>query len=223
MHRGAIGWRIAAASSHALRRDRELLVVPLATAVGAALAFAAVAVPGFLRLGGPRGTDVGDARFWLLLVAAGAVALGVAVLTRGALEPPARTRRLLGWTVLATVVSLALGRLEHRLGGPGRVVSRLGGSAFSVLSLVALPVIAFRGVGAVEGVRRSAGVVRPPRREPLEGRRLLVALPLVAVAAGLVAAGAVAPEVVVVLLVGVWTVVVLAFTSALTGAPRPRR
>jgi hypothetical protein len=241
VHRITNGWHIATASWRVLSRDRELIAIPVLAALAAALAFAAVAVPGFLLLGGSE-AQAGDVALWLVLVAASVLAtwvlaVGSAAVVAGAAErmgggeptlgsafAAARSRagRLLGWAVLATVVSIVLDQLEERLGFLGRVVSWIAGTAFSVVSFLALPVIVFEDVGAIEGLKRSARLLRSTWGEQLAfnfGLGLLgflVILPAVALAAGLVATGALALQVVGVVVAGAWIVVVLAVTSALS-------
>jgi hypothetical protein len=242
VHRVANGWRIAQASWRVLSHDRELIAVPVLAAIGAALAFAAVAGPGVLLLGGSDAAQASEVALWLVLVlatvlATWVVALGSAAVVAGAAErmaggeptlgsafaaARARAGRLLGWAVLATVVSIVLDQLEERLGVLGRVVSWIAGTAFSVISFLALPVIVFEDVGPIEALKRSARLLRSTWGEQLAfnfGLGLLGfvgVLPAVAIAAGLVATGLLALQVVGVVLAVAWIVVVMAATSALS-------
>ncbi len=238
----ANGWHIATASWRVLSRDRELVLIPVLAAVAAALAFAAVAVPGFLLLGGSDAAQASDVALWLVLVLASvvatwAVAIGSAAVVAGAAErmgggeptlgsafaaARARAGRLLGWAVLATVVSIILDQLEQRFGFLGRMVSWIAGTAFGVVSFLALPVIVFEDVGPIEALRRSARLLRSTWGEQLAfnfGLGLLgffAILPAVALAAGLVVTGVVVLQVVGVVVAAAWIVLVLAVTSALS-------
>ncbi len=242
MNRIANGWHIATASWRVLSRDRELIAVPVIAAIAAALAFAAVAGPGVLLLGGSDAAQASDVALWLLLVVASVVAtwagaLGSAAVVAGAAErmaggeptlgsafaaARARAIRLLGWAVLATVVSIVLDQLEERLGVAGRILSFLAGTAFSVVSFLALPVIVFEDVGAIEGLKRSARLLRSTWGEQLTfsfGIGLIgfvAAIPAVAVAVGAITSGVLALQVVGVVLAVAWVVVVMAVTSALS-------
>ncbi|MCI3949155.1 MAG: hypothetical protein K0R11_1089 [Acidimicrobiales bacterium] len=242
MGRIANGWHIATASWRVLSRDRELVVVPVVAAVVAALGFAAVAVPGILALGGSDAAQASDVALWLVLalatvVGTWALAIGSAAVVAGAAErmaggeptlgsafaaARARSGRLLGWAVLATVVSIILDQIEERLGFLGRVVSWIAGTAFGVVSFLALPVIVFEDVGAIEGLRRSARLLRSTWGEQLTFNfgigllGFLAVLPAVALAAGLVATGVVVLQVVGIVVAGAWIVVCLAVTSALS-------
>jgi hypothetical protein len=240
--RVANGWRIATASWRVLSRDRELIAVPVVAAIAAALAFAAVAGPGVLLLGGSDAAQASNVALWLVLVAASivatwVVAIGSAAVVAGAAErmaggeptlgsafaaARARAGRLLGWAVLATVVSIVLDQLEERLGVAGRIVSWIAGTAFSVVSFLALPVIVFEDVGAIEGLKRSARLLRSTWGEQLTfsfGIGFLgvaAALPAVLVAVGAIATGVLVVQVVGVVLAVAWIVVVMAVTSALS-------
>jgi uncharacterized protein DUF6159 len=242
VNRIANGWHIATASWRVLSRDRELIAIPVIAALAAALAFAAVAGPGVLLLGGSDAVEASEVALWLVLVAASVVAawvvaIGAAAVVAGAAErmaggeptlgsafaaARARAGRLLGWAVLATVISIILDQLEERLGFAGRIISFLAGTAFSVVSFLALPVIVFEDVGAIEGLKRSARLLRSTWGEQLTfsfGLGLLgflAALPAVAVAVGAIATGIVVLQVVGVVLAVAWIVVVMAVTSALS-------
>jgi hypothetical protein len=91
VNRIANGWHIATASWRVLSRDRELIAVPVVAAIAAGLAFAAVAGPGFLLLGGSDAASASDVALWLVLVAASVVAtwvvaIGSAAVVAGAAE-----------------------------------------------------------------------------------------------------------------------------------------
>ena len=242
MDRIANGWRIATASWRVLSHDRELIAIPVIAALAAALAFAAVAGPGVLLLGGSDAAQASDVALWLVLVAATVLAtwvfaIGSAAVVAGAAErmgggeptlgssfaaARARAGRLLGWAVLATVVSIVLDLIEERLGFLGGIVSWIAGTAFGVVSFLALPVIVFEDVGAIEGLKRSARLLRGTWGEQLTfnfGLGLLgivAVLPAIALAAGLLATGLVALQVVGVVVAAAWIVVVMAVTSALS-------
>ena len=242
MNRVANGWHIAKASWGVLSHDRELIAVPVVAAIAAAVAFVAVAGPGALVLGGSDAAQASDVALWLLLVVASVVAtwvvaLGSAAVVAGAAErmgggeptlgsafaaARARAVRLLGWAVLATVVSIVLDQLEERLGVAGRILSFLAGTAFSVVSFLALPVIVFEDVGPIEALKRSARLLRSTWGEQLTftfGLGVLgfvAVLPAVALAGGAIASGVLALQVVGVVVAVVWIVVVMAVTSALS-------
>lgn len=241
---GRIGnaWRIAKASWAVLAKDRELAVIPVVAGVGSLFAFAALAGPGYLLLGGSDAVETSNVALWLVVAAATVAATWVSAIGQAAVvagagqrmdgsDPTlttayatARTRigRLLGWAALATVVSMVLDQIEQRLGVLGRVVSWIGGVAFAVMSFLALPVIVFEDVGAIEAFKRSSRMLKGTWGEQVTfsfGLGLLgfvAALPAVVVGVGLAATGILPLVVLGVAAAVVWVVLVVAITSALS-------
>src|SRR5688500_15942324 len=186
----ANGWRLAKASWQVLGRDRELIAIPVIAGLLSLIVFVAVAGPGVALLGDGSGSDGGSGgddgggpagwALWLVLALAGVLATWVSVLGQAAVvsgagqrmggEDPSlvsafagarrRTGRLLEWAVLATVVAIVVDLVQQRLGVAGRILGSLGNLAFSVMSLLALPVIVFEDVGAIEAFRRSSRLLR---------------------------------------------------------------
>lgn len=242
MGRIANAWRISKASWAVLRQDRELLAVPIIAGVASILAFAAIAVPGWLLLGGNQAVDEGNPALWLvgvlaMVAAAWMSAIGQAAIVAGAAErmdggdpdlssayaaARGRAGRLLEWAILATVVSIVLDQIEQRFGVLGRLVSWLGAAAFSVLSFLALPVIVFEDVGAIEAFKRSSRLLRATWGEQVTFNVGMGLLGFVGALAGLVVGGllvstGVAPlQVLGVAVAVVWVLLVVAVTSALS-------
>lgn len=75
----------------------------------------------------------------------------------------AATRRMpqiLGWTLLNATVGVLLNMLAERLGWLGQLMIRLVGMAWAIATFFVVPVLAVEGVGPVEAVKRSVGVLR---------------------------------------------------------------
>lgn len=242
MERIANAWRLSKASWQVLAKDRKLIAVPVVAGVAAILAFAVFALPGVLLLPGSDAEAPSNVALWIFL-AAGAIAstwmmvLGQAAVVAGAAErmeggnpdigsafAAARGRafRLLEWAVLATVVSFVLDVIRQRFGLLGNIVSWIGGVAFQVMSFLALPVIVFENVGAIEGFKRSAALLKRTWGEQLTFSfgmgilSLLAVLPGVLVGGLLLATGLLPLQVIGGIgLVG-WVVLVLATTTALS-------
>jgi hypothetical protein len=235
-------WRIAKASWRVLAKDRELIAIPVVAGIAALLAFAAIAGPGYLLLGGTTAVDTGNVALWLIGVAAVVAATWVSAFGQAAVvaaagermdggEPSltsafeaARDRafRLLEWAVMATVVAIVLDQIEQRLGVLGRLVSWIGSVAFSVMSFLALPVIVFENVGAVEAFKRSSRLLKGTWGEQVTFNFGLGILGFVAVIPGvvvggvLVATGLLPLQVLGGLATVAWVVLVVAVTSALS-------
>jgi Family of unknown function (DUF6159) len=235
------GWRLAKASWAVLSQDRELVAIPIIAGIISLVVFAVVAVPGVALLGGGDDDAVGWA-VWLVLAIAGLLATWVSVIGQAAVVSGAgqrmdgtdpslgtafagartRTGRLLEWAVLATVVAVVLDALRDRLGIFGSILASLGNMAFNVLSFLALPVIVFENLGAIDGFKRSAQLLRGTWGEQLTFTfgigviGFLVSLPGIGILVGAVATGIAAVQVIGVALGIVWVVAVLAVTSALS-------
>jgi hypothetical protein len=74
----------------------------------------------------------------------------------------ARTRlaQISGWAAVATAISLVMGVLENQGGTLGTVAARLVGMAWSLVTFLAVPVIAIEGTGPFETIKRSGSLFR---------------------------------------------------------------
>lgn len=239
MNRFSNGWRLAGASWRLLSRDRALVAIPALLGLLSVVVFFGVAVPGLFLLGD------GDATEWagyLLVAVASMLALWVSTIGQAAVmagaarrmdggEPTVGTSlatalhrggRLLEWALLSTVVALVLDAVSDRLGFAGQILGSLGNLAFRVLSFLALPVIVFEDVGAIEGFRRSSRLLRSTWGEQLMFTFGIGALGFLAGMLGfLVALTLVLTEVTVLAILGVvvgglWILAVVTVTSALS-------
>jgi hypothetical protein len=239
----ANGWRLAKASWQVLSRDRELVAIPVIAGLLSLIVFAVVAGPGVLLLGGDSDDGASGWAVWIVVAIAGLLATWVSVIGQAAVVSGAgqrmdgadpslgsafagarsRTGRLFEWAVLATVVAVVMDLIQERLGVAGRIIGSLGNVAFGVLSFLALPVIVFEDVGAIEGFKRSSQLLRATWGEQITfsfGLGLIgivAALPGIAVAVGLGATGVTALQVVGVVLGALWVLAVVAVVSALSG------
>jgi hypothetical protein len=95
---------------------------------------------------------------------------------------------LLGWALLSATVGLVLRILEERLPLAGRIAAAIAGIAWTLATVLAIPVLVCEGVGPVTAVRRSGQLFRERWGESLTGQVaigipvLLVGLPLFALA-----------------------------------------
>lgn len=238
------GWRLAKASWRVLASERELLAIPAVAGLLALVVFAAVSVPGLLLLGG--GSGEGDAAttwaLWIVLAIAAVGATWVSVIGQAAVISGAgqrmdgtevtltaalagargRAGRLFEWAVLATVVAIVLDLVRERLGAAGRILGSLGNMAFGVMSFLALPVIVFEDVGAIEGFKRSARLLRGTWGERVGFTfsigfvGFLAAVPGIALAGGLAVTDVAALQIAGGIVGGLWVLAVLVVMSALS-------
>lgn len=67
-----------------------------------------------------------------------------------------RFAQICGWAALSTAISLVMGLLENQGGIFGEIAARLVGMAWSLVTFLAVPVIAIEGPGAFGTLKRSA-------------------------------------------------------------------
>jgi Family of unknown function (DUF6159) len=71
-----------------------------------------------------------------------------------------RFAQICGWAAVSTAISAVMGALENQGGIGGQIAARLVGMAWSLVTFLAVPVIAIEGTGPVETVKRSASMFR---------------------------------------------------------------
>jgi hypothetical protein len=68
--------------------------------------------------------------------------------------------QICGWAALSTAISVLMGVLENQGGIAGNIAARLVGMAWSLVTFLAVPVIAIEGTGPVATIKRSASMFR---------------------------------------------------------------
>jgi hypothetical protein len=71
-----------------------------------------------------------------------------------------RFAQICGWAALSTAISAAMGLLENQGGIGGQIAARLVGMAWSLVTFLAVPVIAIEGTGAIGTLKRSASLFK---------------------------------------------------------------
>ena len=242
MERISNAWRLSKSSWAVLNKDRELIAIPVVAGIAAFIAFVALVVPPALALGAFDETSSTNPALYLFtflgaVAAAWMSAIGQAAVVAGAAQrmdghdptigtafAVARSRavRLLEWAVLATVVAVVLDAIEQRLGIIGKLVSWIGSVAFAVMSFMALPVIVFEDVGAIEAFKRSSVMLKATWGEQISFNFGMGLISMIAIIPGVLVGGALAGTGVaplVVLGVGIivaWVVLTVAVTSSLS-------
>jgi len=169
-----------------LKQDRELIWLPVLSAVSAALIAAAVLVPIALTQDwdaissqGETTNALGTGAYIALAVLALMLAF-VSIFFRAALVSGAHERmtggdptvrsaiagalerlpQLLSWAVITTIVGSILRAIEERSGFIGRIVINLIGMAWAVTTFLVIPVIVIENTGAVNSTKRSVELFR---------------------------------------------------------------
>lgn len=71
-----------------------------------------------------------------------------------------RFSQICGWAAVSTAISVLMGVLENQGGLGGQIAARVVGMAWSLVTFLAVPVIAIEGTGPVETLKRSASMFR---------------------------------------------------------------
>lgn len=243
MHRLANTWALAKSSFALLRHDRELVWLPVLGMLGALVAVLAFAGPVFALTRADTSGDANPALGWILagagyLTVASVVIFFQAAVVAGAHErieggDPTVTsavdgarrhlRSILAWAVIASTVSVVIDAIEERFGMAGAILGTVLDVAWRVTTFLVLPVIIVEDTGAVEGVKRSARMLRESFGERIIADvgfgllGFLLALPALAVVALAVGVGIDVLTFVAVAAVVVYLLGLSAVISALSG------
>lgn len=71
-----------------------------------------------------------------------------------------RISQISGWAAVSAAISLVMGLLENQGGTLGQIAARLVGMAWTLVTFLAVPVIAIEGTGPFETIKRSASLFR---------------------------------------------------------------
>lgn len=71
-----------------------------------------------------------------------------------------RFSQISGWAAVSAAISLVMGVLENQGGALGTIAARLVGMAWSLVTFLAVPVIAIEGTGPFETIKRSGALFR---------------------------------------------------------------
>ncbi len=184
MGRIANTWSLAKLSWGVLKKDRELLWMPVLSFLASAAVMAVAIALTFLTLStesshGQTAMEFNPAMIVVYLVAA--MMLGVVtVFFNGALVAGAHERLtggdptvrsaigrafvripgLVPWAIITTTVGLILQALRERAGFLGRIVTSMLDMAWDVVTFLTVPAIVIDDLGAIAGLKRSASLLR---------------------------------------------------------------
>jgi hypothetical protein len=169
------GWALTKKSWTLLNEHRELIRFPLFGAL-------ATIVPAVVFLGpGLYLFDKDELAGAIPLIVIGVYALSVigfyfsvglaacadmifrgqeATVADGLAVARSRFAQICGWAAVSTAISAVMGVLENQGGLGGQIAARLVGMAWSLVTFLAVPVIAIEGTGPVGTIKRSASMFR---------------------------------------------------------------
>jgi hypothetical protein len=71
-----------------------------------------------------------------------------------------RFSQICGWAAISTAISVVMGALENQGGLGGQIAARLVGTAWSLVTFLAVPVIAIEGTGPLQTLKRSSSMFK---------------------------------------------------------------
>jgi hypothetical protein len=233
---------LAKASWKVLREDKQLVWLPILSALTTLVVIATFALPAAAiahgaTSGGYQATPV----TWILAGLAYLVLAYVVIFFNAALVWAAdkrlrnetvtigeairfsasRTHVLLPWAVVSATVSVALRALE-RQGIVGRIIGTFAGIAWSLVTFLVLPVLVVESLGPIAAVKRSGQLFKKAWGEQVIANFGIGLIAMVAILVGVLPAAllfAVGGPVAVagIVLFVAWAAAVIMVTSALTG------
>jgi hypothetical protein len=168
------GWQLTKKSWEALRENPSLLRFPLYGGVATIVCALIVVGPGLYLIAEDEtvlGGAVAVIGFYLLSVIGIYFSVGLAATADmlfhgqnagvgdGLAVARERFSQVAGWAAVSTTVGLALSALENQ-GAVGEIVSRLLAVGWSLITFLAVPVIAIEGSGPIATLKRSASLFR---------------------------------------------------------------
>jgi len=175
MSRMRRGWQLTKKSWALLREHRALIRFPLYGALATTVCAVVVVGPGLYLIDDGRtafGGPLAVIGFYLLAVIGFYFSVGLAATANmifhgqeasvgdGLAVARARLPQIAGWAVVSTAVGLVVSFLENRTGVGGAIVGRLLDIGWSLVTFLAVPVIALEGTGPIETLKRSASLFK---------------------------------------------------------------
>jgi hypothetical protein len=173
MERISNSWKLVKLSWHLLMQDKELLVFPIISTIGAIALFIGIVMPGIIA-----GRDVSYLTLGLWYLAASFVTIffnaalfacvkkrlngGDPTLGYGLREAGKRVVPIFLWSLVSATVGLILRVLEDRAEDnfiAHFVISMLG-AAWTLMTMFVVPVIVMEGATPFTAIKRSANLVR---------------------------------------------------------------
>ena len=238
-------WRLAKVSWSVLKKDRELLWMPVLSFLASAVVIAVVLALTFLTSSTESSHGQNTMEFnpaMVVVYVAAALVLGViAVFFNGALVAGAHERLtggdptvrsaigrafaripgLVPWAIITTTVGLVLQALRERAGWLGRIVTSLLEMAWEVVTFLTVPAIVIDDLGAVAGLKQSASLLRRTWGENIAARvgfgilGFVLIIPAALVAGLFIASGWQLLMAVGIIVAAAWVAVVMVVLTAL--------
>ena len=183
-------WNLMKASAAVLQADKELLIFPILSSIGvliltAIFVFPMIAVGFFEDMLAENSQYVTYIVLFLfyvvqytVIIFANSALVGAAMIRLKGGDPTVgdgfriafqHIGNILGYALLSATVGLILRMISERSGNLGRVAASLVGLAWNLATYLVVPVLVIEGVGPVEAIKRSAGLLKKIWGEQIVG------------------------------------------------------
>lgn len=249
-------WALTKASWSVLREDKELIALPAMSAIASLVlvapffgvaALTITTTPATSTTSSSSGLSIGG---WIAIFVAYLLAAYVTIFFQTALILAANDRmtggsptlksaiggawanagRILPWALISATVSIVLQAIQERAGLIGKIVVGLVGMAWTLVTLLVLPILVIEHVGVKEAFTRSASAFKRTWGENVVGNAGIGLVSMLAMLAGLAVT---VPMIVIgassdlwpllglgVALLVIWVILVSVFSAALSGVFR---
>ncbi|MCB0875069.1 MAG: hypothetical protein KDB46_02640 [Solirubrobacterales bacterium] len=178
------GWGLTRKSWGVLTDNRALLRFPLQGGVATILMAVIVVGPGLYLIDDGKvapGAPLVVLGLYLLALIGTYYSVGLAAcadmifhgrdarFSDGTAVARSRFGKIAGWALVATVIATIIGFLEDKGGIAGAIVGRVLQLGWSLITFLAVPVIAMEGTGPFETLKRSASLFRQRWGEQITG------------------------------------------------------
>ncbi len=203
-------WELVKASFKVLGADKELLIFPVISTIGAVLVTVVFFVPFFVGglFDSVFSSEMQIAGF-LIMLAYYVVQYTVIFFANTALVGAAMIRLkggdptvgdglriaaknfgpILGYALIAATVGVLLKQINERSKGFGRFVTSLIGTAWNIATFLVVPVLAVEGIGPIDAIKRSVSLLKKTWGEQIAGNFGIGAISALVVIAVLVFGG----------------------------------
>lgn len=183
-------WELVKSSARVLAADRELLIFPILSGIGAFLVTITFIVPFLigdlldsllsseLEIVGLIIAFIYYVVLYTVIFFANTALVGAATIRLQGGNPTVgdgfaiatkNFASIFGYAIIAATVGVILNQISERSKGFGRFLVSLVGLAWNVATFLVVPVLAVEGVGPVEAVKRSAGLLKETWGEQIAG------------------------------------------------------
>ena len=190
MGRIARGWKLTKLSLGVLRKDKEILLLPLMSAIITGLLMVAFIGGAVFSIGltpeaiegGYYGLIAAFIAFYIMAyfvsIFFNAAVIGCATIRLNGGDPTVRDGlkiamdnigRIFLWALFAATVGLVINAIQQRVGIIGKLILGGIGVAWTVVTYFVVPVLIYEGLGPWAAVKRSAGVFKNTWGETMVG------------------------------------------------------